>query len=231
MKKNNNILLILFFLTIQKASDSFAIVNNNKDSVTVNNTFNKPRPIYSFTLIDYSDKPFSMKQFNEGYLSLYRFNSNLSYKHIPKKYQYLILPIQCIVTSIYLSPLTHEEGHRSVLTNLNIGSVSAPLFKNGVAKVKGVNNVTLENLRNTQFPDYIRLHTAGIESDYLITRRSEQVLFFNEDRLRNIAGDYYTRKLGIIILIHIWDSVFFRYGKQVSETTFPSCSKSCSTID
>lgn len=154
-------------------------------------------PIYPFTLIDYSDKLSTMRQFNEGYLSLYRIASNITYKHTPKKYQYLIFPVQ-MLASLYLIPLTHEEGHRSVLTNLNVGAISAPLFNKGVAKVTGVTDQTLKNLRDTDLPDYIRLHTAGIESDYVLSKREQQLVMFDQEKIKNVLGEFYPRRMGIV---------------------------------
>ncbi|AQG78268.1 hypothetical protein [Spirosoma montaniterrae] len=137
-----------------------------------------------------------MRQFTEGYLSLYRLSSDAVYRHTPQKHQYLILPVQ-MLASLYFIPLTHEEGHRSVLTNLSIGSVSDPLFKRGVAKVVGVTDLTLQHLRDTNLPEYIRLHTAGLESDYMLTKREQQLVAFGQEKLKNVIGDFYPRRLGI----------------------------------
>ena len=46
--------------------------------------------------------------------------------------------------SLITIPLTHEEGHRAVLTTNHIGSVSNPFFnENLAAYVKGVSDQTL----------------------------------------------------------------------------------------
>ncbi|RCR65612.1 hypothetical protein [Larkinella punicea] len=199
----NTLLFALFFvsnsLNALGNNNSFQIVST-LDTVSIEKNKYKENKIgfYSFTMIDYSDNLFTMRQFNQGYLSLYRLSSQLSYKHTSKKYQFLILPIQAIF-SLYFTPLTHEEGHRSVLTNLTIGSVSAPLFKKNVAKVTGVTDETLKKLRDNQLPYYIRLHTAGIESDYMLCQKEEELVFFNQEKLRNVAGDYYMRKVGIVL--------------------------------
>ncbi|MDO5607489.1 MAG: hypothetical protein Q4G08_03425 [Capnocytophaga sp.] len=46
--------------------------------------------------------------------------------------------VSLAATTLLLMPVTHEEGHRSVLTFNDIGSVSQPILdKNLVAKVTG----------------------------------------------------------------------------------------------
>lgn len=156
------------------------------------------KQIYTATVIDYSDKPFTMRQFNESFLSLYRGSFEVLHQSTPKKYHIFLPLFQTLASGLYFIPLTHEEGHRSVLSNLNIGSVSAPFFKNGVAKVSGVLDNSLKKLRDTDLPSYIRLHTAGIESDYMLSQQEEQLVMFEQEKMRNIWGDYYIRKFGLI---------------------------------
>ncbi|WP_338871563.1 hypothetical protein WBJ53_25730 [Spirosoma sp. SC4-14] len=202
MKLNRSFSIIpkLLFVSVL----SFGQKKNEIDTLK-NNYFSwqseaekKITDIYPFTLVDYSPKLYTMRQFNEGYLSFYRITSDITYKHTTKKYQYLILPIQ-MLASLYLIPLTHEEGHRSVLTNLGIGSISAPLFKKGVAKVTGVTDLTLKTLRDTDLPYYIRLHTAGIESDYALSKREQQLVMFDQEKIRNVIGDFFVRRLGVVL--------------------------------
>lgn len=84
----------------------------------------------------------------------------------------------------------HEQGHRSVLTNENIGSVPIPLFdKNLVAKVTGVEDNTLRNLGENDLPTYIRLHTGGLETDYLILKNMNTLAAFQEDKLRYVLPE------------------------------------------
>ena len=96
-------------------------------------------------------------------------------------------------------PLTHEEGHRSILTHKNIGSISQPFFNSkGAAYVKGVTDETLLNLRDTDFPTYIRLHTAGLESDNMLANEMENLLVFEEDSFNILKEEYLLRKLSAI---------------------------------
>ena len=53
-------------------------------------------------------------------------------------------------------PLTHEEGHRSILTVNYVGSISQPFFnESGAAYVNGVTDQTLMDLRDNDLPTYI----------------------------------------------------------------------------
>jgi hypothetical protein len=95
--------------------------------------------------------------------------------------------------------LTHEEGHRSILTANNLGSISKPYFDNeGLAKVTGLTDATLMKLRDNDLPTFIRLHTAGLESDYMLTTRVETLLAFNEENFNVIKWEYWFRKMSIM---------------------------------
>ncbi len=107
--------------------------------------------------------------------------------------------ISLIISSLFLHPITHEEGHRSVLSNLNIGAISQPIFdKNGVAKVIGVTDETLKNLRNNDLPNYIRLHTAGLESDFAYLNSLNAKIVFEEEEIKIVKGDLLARNIGVI---------------------------------
>ena len=94
--------------------------------------------------------------------------------------------------------ITHEEGHRSILTAKSIGSISQPVFNgHGAAYVKGVTDATLSNLRVTDKPSFIRMYTAGIESDYVNVRRDEEVSFMYGDEYRGLWPDLAIRVLSI----------------------------------
>lgn len=99
-------------------------------------------------------------------------------------------------TSLLGQAITHEEGHRSVLSELGIGSISKPFYdKHFVAKVTGVSDQTLVNLRNKDLPNYIRLHSAGLESDYAYLKKSDAFFNFNEEKHEILYFDYLMRKL------------------------------------
>lgn len=117
---------------------------------------------------------------------------------LQKKEKTLYSAGMSVFTSLFGQVLTHEEGHRSVLTELGIGSINSPIFdRNLVAKVTGVNNETLINLRNNNLSNYIRLHSAGLESDYTYLRKSDAFFNFGEESYSVLFGDYIARKLGI----------------------------------
>lgn len=85
-----------------------------------------------------------------------------------------------------------------MLSELGIGSISSPFIdKNLVLKVTGVSNETLINLRNQKFPSYIRLHTAGLESDYAYLKKADSYFNFNEEGYNVLYPDYLMRKLGV----------------------------------
>lgn len=102
-----------------------------------------------------------------------------------------------LFTALLGQAITHEQGHRSVLSELGIGSISKPFFdKHLNATVTGVSNATLIHLRDKNFPNYIRLHTAGLESDYAYLRKMDAFYGFNEENHQIMHADYLMRKFG-----------------------------------
>lgn len=179
---NFKCLLILFVLVTSKT-----ISQNKTNSIKT----------YEFNVYDGSES-FTMYQFNQNYLSSYRIFSRTIDDIFPNKK----VGISAKAIFVYLigMPLTHEEGHRSVLTHKGIGSISQPFFNSkGAAYVKGVTNNTLINLRENDFSNYIRLHTAGLESDQMITSEIENLLFFNEETFDVIKEEYVFRKLSPVL--------------------------------
>lgn len=165
-----------------------------------------------FPVYDGSIEYLSMRQTNTLYTSAYRFGYEQIDSAFPNA-KILKLPIvslsAMISTSFLFQVITHEEAHRAILTNLNIGSVSQPVFNNkGSAYVKGVTNATLKNLRDTDLPMFIRLHTAGVESDYSIIRKDLELMCFDLDRdsssnlnpklnIKPLFTDYFVRLMGL----------------------------------
>lgn len=183
MKK---IIIVIFFI-FTDICFLFALENTD--------TINSKRRSYEFIIQDSPANLFSMRQFNQNYLTSYRYVSEcLS----DKKKNKLIRFIQEISDLLFFYPLTHEEGHRSVLTSLEIGSISQPYFNSeGAAYVKGVKDIDLQRLRQNDLPNYIRLHTAGLESDYMLSNRIEELVLFNLDSKKNLIYGYLIRKLGL----------------------------------
>lgn len=138
-----------------------------------------------------------MRQVNRSYLSGYRLMAKGLYS--ASKNDYTATLIQLGLHSIFLMPFTHEEGHRSILTAKNIGSVSQPYFNHyGAAYVTGVTDQTLKDLRDNDLPTYIRLHTAGLESDYMLTRHVETIGSFDLDEFKYYKWEYWLRKMAIM---------------------------------
>jgi len=156
------------------------------------NTYSQTK--YNYTIYD-SPVRSTMYASNQNYLSSYRIFARETNRLAPK-YSFLI---QAGVVGLFGVPLTHEEGHRSVLTNLNIGSISMPFFnEHGAAYVKGVTDATLENLRANSLADYIHLHTAGLESDYQLSGTMESLIVFEEEQFSNLFVEYVFRKISIV---------------------------------
>ncbi len=152
---------------------------------------------YIFLL--YDSRPnarMSMRQMNANYISTYGLvTSNISQGKYKKYVDIGLL----FLDGLFLLPLTHEEGHRSILTNEGIGSISKP-YPNSqlIYYVTGVQDETLKQLRDNKLPTYIRLHSAGLESDLAITKRFQQDIFYGQSEYHNIKYTYFLRKSAIL---------------------------------
>jgi hypothetical protein len=170
---------------------------------------------YSFIIQDSPSQLFTMRQFNQSYLSGYRLLARGLYSVSDNEKEADL--IQMLVHVLFLAPLTHEEGHRSILTGNNIGSISQPYFNEyGAAYVKGVKDLTLKNLRDNDLPNYIRLHTAGLESDYMLTKRVEALGSFELDDFCNYKWEYWIRKFAIL---QYYIPGLFKYEIDLDEET------------
>lgn len=150
---------------------------------------------YPFIIKDSPSPLFTMKFVNQNYLSSYRLWSNFVDKNLSERSGNLVKT----ASLLFLLPLTHEEGHRSILTSENIGSISAPYFNiRGAAYVKGVSDNTLIHLRDNNLPYYIRIHTAGLESDYMLTIREETLISLDLESIKNLKHEYLFRKFQLI---------------------------------
>jgi len=148
---------------------------------------------YDFSVFD-GPKLFTMQQFNTNYLSSYRLLSR-GINQVSKN-KYVKTGTKFIFLAFIGMPLTHEEGHRSILTYRSIGSISQPFFNSkGVAYVKGVTDTTLKDLRDKHFADFIHLHTAGLESDYILAKQEEQMLIFHQEDFDILYDEFILRKL------------------------------------
>lgn len=161
-------------------------------------TANSQTKYYNFNLCDGKDYWLTMNQSNDLMLNSIRYIGNeINNKDLSKKQRKIYSFSLSVFTGFLGQAITHEEGHRSVLTELGIGSISKPFIdKNLTAKVTGVTDETLINLRNNDLPNYIRLHAAGLESDFAYLKKSDAYLNFDEESNNVLHADYILRKLG-----------------------------------
>ena len=168
----------------------------------------------SFIFVDNPARLFTMRQFRQNYLGTYLLVANSAYetfKFLPASYFVLG------VSTILGMPLTHEEGHRSILTYKNIGSISRPYFNSkGAAYVQGVTDNSLIELRDNDLPNYIRLHTAGLESDYMLAHKIESHMVFSPHNQKLLYIEYLMRKLS---LLQYYLTGLFKYDFDLVEET------------
>lgn len=159
---------------------------------------NAQNKYYSYNFYEGKGYLFTMNQSNDLMLNSIRYiGGSVNDKYLSEKEKKLYSTGLSLFTGLLGQAITHEEGHRSVLSELGIGSISKPFFdKHLVAKVTGVSDHTLMNLRDSDLSDYIRLHTAGLESDYAYLKKSDAFLNFNEEKNEVLHSDYIMRKLG-----------------------------------
>ena len=175
-------------------------------SDSVAGTYIGQKAIYSFIIQDAPARLFTMRQFDEDYLSGYQLYSRMLGKNFSPTWNYLI---QTVTSLFAFGPLTHEEGHRSILISENIGSISQPFFlsRRG-GYIDGVTDSTLKELRDNDFPDYARLYTAGLESDYMLAHREETLLAFEKEPYKNLVVEYLFRKA---MIMQYYLMGFFKY--------------------
>ena len=154
---------------------------------------------YKYNLYEGGNYLFTMSQSNDLMLNSIRyFGNGLIDKTSTSKQKFIYFEGLFLFTGLLGQAVTHEEGHRSVLSELGIGSINSPFIdKNLTAKVTGVNDAILINLRNTDLPNYIRLHTAGLESDYAYLNKSDAFFNYGEEEYNVLHADYLMRKIGV----------------------------------
>ncbi|MDR0962392.1 MAG: hypothetical protein LBM62_07550 [Mediterranea sp.] len=157
---------------------------------------------YPIVLYDSPAQLFTMRQFDESSLSLYRLTVAEINKVVTPRWAPIV---SGLASALLYLPLTHEEGHRSILTSQQIGSISKPYFnKQMSAYIIGVTDADLMSLRNTNLPVYIRLHTAGLESDYALLLREASLMNWKKEDTRVLWMDYVFRKLSL--------TAYYSYG-------------------
>ncbi len=167
---------------------------------------------YSFLLADGTELPLTMRQVNENFLSLHR----LALRELGDAYDEIpIRLLHLAVDALLFLPLTHEEAHRSVLNSEGIGSVSQPwVGSDGTARVIGVRDDTLRELRDRDLPTFIRLHTAGLESDARICLAAETLAAWGEERGALLWTDHALRRLSLIAYLA---NGLARWGPELDE--------------
>jgi hypothetical protein len=152
---------------------------------------------YPFLIIDSPAGQLTMRMVDQDYLSGYRLFAKLTNGHLKPALAYLVQGTACL---FLLKTMTHEEGHRAILRGENVDSGTRPfLFEKRAGYVDGVTDQTLQNLRDRKFPTFIRLHTAGFESDYMLATREETLLAFEDETYKNLMVEYLFRKAAPII--------------------------------
>jgi hypothetical protein len=151
---------------------------------------------YPFLLRDSPARLFTMRQVDENSLGGFRLFSGALNKELKPVLSYVI---QGVFGILFFETMTHEEAHRSVLVGEDIGAVSHPFpFSERSGYVDGVTDATLQSLRDTKFPTFIRLHTAGFESDYMMATRQETLMSLGADSYKNLVVGYLLRKFAIV---------------------------------
>jgi len=151
---------------------------------------------YPFILRDDPAQLFTMRQLDQDFLSGYRLFADLVSRNVSPVISYIV---QGVFDYCFFKTLTHEEAHRSILVAEDIGAVAHVFpFEKRTGYVDGVTDATLQNLRDTKLPTFIRLHTAGLESDYMLATREEALISFGDESPRNLLVEYLFRKMALV---------------------------------
>ena len=180
---------IFFFLYFSSVSFGQIPVASGDSLYKVNKRVITKQVFYPFLVADSYNSTMTMKMASQNANStarvLWGYVNSISNK---KDSEWMGLIFFGLETIFY--PFSHEEGHRSVLSYENIGSV-ADAFPNlsGLAIVRGVSDSMLIQLRANKLPTYIRLHTGGLESDYMRLMELRKIAAFDEDLPLNTLHD------------------------------------------
>lgn len=200
----------IYLLILLAFISNATLLAENSDSTKITNQ----GKYYPFIFQGSPARLFSMRQFNLDYLSSYRLVSATLDRSFNPIINY---SLQTIVIALGLGALTHEEGHRSILSAKNIGSITQPFyFSQRDGFVDGVTDQTLINLRANDFPDFVRLYTAGSESDYVLSNHEQSLLAFGDESFRILAAEYLIRKA---VLIQYYLIGFLHYDIDGAEET------------
>lgn len=174
-------------------STNYAFTQLRSNSISLDTIQEKE---ISFIIQDKPTALLTMRQSNENFLSIYRLAINGLNKSFSSKKSMIA---QLLLQSLFFMPLTHEEGHRSILTNEEIGAISRPYFnRNLAAYVTGVTDQTLIDLRNNNLPVAVRTYTGGLESDYNMLLRENSLLNFEQESMKVLWIEYFIRKFSMV---------------------------------
>jgi hypothetical protein len=161
---------------------------------------------YPFIVLDSPPYFFTMRQVNQDYLSGYRLFAKTLNTHLNPAFSVMLQGAACL---LFLKTMTHEQGHQAILAAEHIESHQRSFpFMERAGYVDGVTDAALQNLRDTKFPTFARLHTAGVESDYMLATREETLMAFGDEVYRNVVVDYLLRKSAVIL--YLTEGVFER---------------------
>jgi hypothetical protein len=141
---------------------------------------------YTLPVYDGSNEYLTMRQMNQLYQSAFSIIATQVYENYNKWCTFGVYLVSVLIGET----ITHEEAHRSILTAQKIGAISQPIINTKLsAYVKGVSDSTLQNLRDTDLPMFIRLHTAGIESDYINMQQAHKRIVFDPSLINYTHSD------------------------------------------
>lgn len=212
MKKYLQLFLIAFF--------SFNLTNlfSQETQLSPDSEYASPQQTYTFSIFDGILDSFTMRQMNQNYFSISRIVNRGVEEILGNKNIWGIKLSDIVNFSLpaITMAFTHEEGHRSILTANGIGSISQPFFNlHGTAYVKGVTDQALINFRDSDKASFVRMYTAGIESDFMMNRHSEQYAAFGLDDYSRIYPDYFFRTISLYSYQGI-SSIFYCAEKGMS---------------
>src|SRR5512137_998509 len=143
---------------------------------------------YPFLIVDSPAGQFTMRMVDQDYLSGYRLFATVTNDHLKPALAYVVQGTACL---LLFKTMTHEEGHRAILRGEHIDSGTRPfLLEKRAGYVDGVTDQTLKDMRDEKFPTFVRLHTAGFESDYMLATREETLFAFEEETYKNLMVEY-----------------------------------------
>lgn len=139
---------------------------------------------YPFDIYNTSVRSLTMNQANQIADNLTVFTNNRILDYGENWVTVGLLWAKTLTLDFYLTSIwAHEEGHRSVLTAHGINSKNR--WKEWA--VTGVSTATLQNFKRDHYTDFIRLHTAGLESQAMRIVNLERMITFDRNDRRAVA--------------------------------------------